>query len=119
MAEPARCLPPAPPSDADPVVLLILGGLVPIAIAELSRMSPYRRAQLAEAAVDVVASTGDALTSGRVDRHSRDGRRRLLPAMARGLAALAYCPGGVTWCGQHWAASGAVPDTTTEAGFDA
>lgn len=69
---------------------------VPLWMDELARLSPdhreHRLRRWARDAVDAVASRGDALQFGGKRGEAAD----VFNHMARGLAALAFCPGGVS-----------------------
>lgn len=79
---------------------------VPLRINELHRLRPDERDERirrwAQEAADIVAQHGDKLMFR--DRHSRRGigTAGVFDALARGLAAGAWVPGGVTWAGLHW-----------------
>ncbi len=89
---------------SDEALKLALGVAVPLRLAELARMTPYQRqgaiAVWREQGEDAVAYAGDFLQV----RH-RDARGETAKAfnrMAKGLAALAHAPGGVSFAGLHW-----------------
>ena len=89
---------------------------VPMAMARLAAMSPqvreWTRGQWAANAASLVGHQGDALMwPARARRATvRSGVRvegtagtvGVFAALARGLAAAAWQPGGVTWLGRHW-----------------
>jgi hypothetical protein len=78
---------------------------VPLLLHDLALLSPAQRAVRirvwAKDAVGPVASRGDALLFG----GKRGEPAKVFNALAKGLAALAYCPGGVTFAGRHWCAA--------------
>lgn len=84
------------------ILIISLQAAVPMEIHRLSLLpEPARQRRIetwAAAAVDEVASHGDALMFG----GRRGDAARPFAALARGLAALAYAPGGVTFGGVHW-----------------
>lgn len=75
---------------------------VPLRIAELQQLPPAVRnrrvAKWAATAVDPIASQGDALQFG----GERGQAASVFNSLARGLAALAHAPGGVTFADTHW-----------------
>lgn len=94
---------PAMP-DALPIAL---EAAVPLRLMELAALSPVERDRVrmrwAHDASDIVASQGDTLMFG----SKRSGAAaNVFNHLARGLAALAYAPGGVTFAGRHWEAGG-------------
>ncbi|WP_329242829.1 hypothetical protein OG417_44810 [Actinoallomurus sp. NBC_01490] len=76
-------------------IQVALEGLIPLHIAEMRNHSFETRKELAEADGQRIASHADKLlyTPGK--------RPRVLSALARGIAALAYQPGGITTLGIH------------------
>jgi hypothetical protein len=84
------------------VLMIALSAAVPLRMAELKAMRGHarcnERVHWVTAAVDEVACKGDVLQYG--------GRRgeaaNVFNHLARGLAALAYQPGGVAFAGIHW-----------------
>jgi len=89
----------------DTAIVTALTGLVPLCMLQLESMSPDRRDAVRETwaheATDIIAESADALTESRDHKASA----KVLTAMARGLAAGAYAPGGVTFAGHHWQAA--------------
>lgn len=78
---------------------LSLDVAVPVAQEELGRMSWAEVERVAAEAVDVVASKGDLI----LYRSTRPGETSAaFVALARGLAALSFAPGGVSFLGRHW-----------------
>ncbi|MFC4048339.1 hypothetical protein ACFOY4_01475 [Actinomadura syzygii] len=69
--------------------------LVPLAIAELAVVPLEMRREIAEEAGDIIAGKADQLM------FASDNKPGVLGPMARGFAALAYQPGGVTALGLH------------------
>lgn len=103
--------------DRDAVLLLdALTVAVPLRIHELRQMSAWRREETvrrwAADATDPTANSGDKLMR-RSERHPATSRHPAEPStadvfntMAKGIAALACCPGGarmwdVLWCATH------------------
>jgi len=90
--------------DAPDVLMLSLMVAVPLRIAELGPLPPkirfWRMRTWAAASVDDVTSRGDIL----MYRHpkARGDTAQVFNNLARGLAALACCPGGVCFAGMHW-----------------
>lgn len=80
----------------------MLAFAVPLWMDELHRIPDVYRDQVvqdwADQAVDVAACEGDVLMYG--DR--KGDAARAFNHVARGIAALAYAPGGVLYAGQHW-----------------
>ena len=104
-------------------LVITLQAAVPLWMAELARMTPEQRdravANWAADAAEVIASNGDTLmfhtkptklTAAQLGTTSRRkpgdevGTASTFNHLARGLAALAYCPGGVQFGGYHWCA---------------
>ncbi|GII88230.1 hypothetical protein Ssi03_62200 [Sphaerisporangium siamense] len=90
-----------PSADVPANLADALGGLVPLAIAEL-RGSTFqeRRAYLAGAA-DIIASKADQMMFHNTKRVRAASTPGVLPAIVRGLAVGAYQPGGATILGVH------------------
>lgn len=90
--------------DDNPALVIGLQAAVQLNMLELSRLDPANRDATrtgwAADAIDPVASRGDALQYG----GKRGEAAKVFNHLARGLAALAYQPGGVTYAGQHWCA---------------
>jgi len=89
-------------NDTEQVLMLSLAIAVPLRIAELTALPDKRRwpriRAWADAAVDIIACEGDTLQYG-----SKPGdAARVFDHLARGVAALAMAPGGVTFHGTHW-----------------
>jgi hypothetical protein len=84
------------------LLLAMLEVAVPLWIAELRGLHAADRVALAHELADSVAYRGDVLqfrskTPGATATAFND--------TARGLAALAYAPGGVKFCGRRWEAT--------------
>lgn len=107
--------PPAVFDDTRWTALLItLDCAVAVRIGDLAAMDPADRARTitswARTGAAAIAAHGDVLQYGG-DKTAK-GRAQVagtFNALARGLAALAYAPGGVTFAGRHWC----TPDPTT------
>lgn len=69
---------------------------VPMAVVELSRVTDDERLALAREHGQYIAEHGDDILYRGV--HTREA----FAALAKGLAALAYQPGGVLFLGEHW-----------------
>lgn len=86
------------------VLLETLRVAVPLWMAGLAALPEPHRANQARSwaalAVDAVASRGDALQFGGKKGEAAD----VFNHLARGVAAAAYTPGGVTFAGIHWCA---------------
>jgi hypothetical protein len=78
------------------VMLISLEAAVPLWIERLRHVPADLLRERASHLADVVAEKGDVLQYG------GKGCAEAFNAVAEGLAALAYCPGGVTFCGLHW-----------------
>lgn len=83
------------------LLLTMLEVAVPLWIHELRSLHPDDRVALAHELADTVASRGDIL---QFRSKKPGGTADVFNATARGLAALAYQPGGVKFCGIHWEA---------------
>lgn len=116
-AEPRPALPPCEPprrdaacahcggggySTHDPsgggLLLLTLEFAVPLAINDLARLPWSIVEQVATSAGQQVAEHADDLQFG--GKHCASA----FAALARGLAAISFAPGGVHFCGVHWCA---------------
>jgi hypothetical protein len=95
-------------SEAQEMLLFVLGGLVPLHLMKLANPAELARAQQEAALIggqaDVIAEAGDRLTaagnfSGAEQRRIRG---QALSATARAIALGAMIEGGITWCGTHW-----------------
>lgn len=79
-------------------LLIALDAAVPLRIMMIRDRSPEMRASDGAFAVDVIASKSDALMFG-----GRKGEAaNAFNWLVKGLAALAYQPGGATFAGRHW-----------------
>lgn len=91
--------------DADQLIVTMLGEAVPVLMGELLRLDgDARRERMMlwrDLSTQVVAERGDALRFG---ASKRGGVAQVFSAVARGVAVLACCPGGITFAGQHWCA---------------
>lgn len=111
---------------ADALLVETLALAVPLRIHELTQMHPQRRTEVAhrwaQQGADRVASQGDKLqfrdkaprrrhTEACVRQGTQQscdclvGTAEVFNPMAKGLAALAFCPGGVHFGGVHWCAA--------------
>lgn len=82
------------------VMTIALEAAVPLHIGDLARQPWQAVEEIAHASADIVASKGDVLQFG-----GRKGEAAgAFNGLARGLAALAFCPGGVRFAGLHFAA---------------
>ncbi|WP_046468670.1 hypothetical protein [Allosalinactinospora lopnorensis] len=91
----------SPTDSADPprnlaVLVTTLHMAVPIAMRKIAGLTDHERRELAGQSAAWVAEHGDDLLYG--GRHCAAAYTML----ARGLAALAFTPGGVTFVGKHW-----------------
>jgi hypothetical protein len=75
-----------------------LDAAVPLHIDEMRTWKPRHRADEAHCLAQVITEKGDVLQYG----GQRGEAARTFTALARGLAAAAYQPGGVTFAGRHW-----------------
>ena len=86
-------------------LLIALEAAVPLHIIELQDRTPEQRVAIAQRSADEVACHGDTLQFG-------GGKRGDVAAvfnhLARGLAAGAFAPGGITFAGHHWCTDHAV-----------
>lgn len=99
----------------DDVLVETLRFAVPLHIVELRHMLPEQRQGIAQKASAVIAAHGDVLMFGGKKGAAGDA----FNSLAKGLAAAAYAPGGVTFAGLHWctdhaACEGASAATVTE-----
>lgn len=90
---------------ASDTLAIALEAAVPLWMLQLDELEPAERHDVmrawATAGADAVASKGDTL----MFKSARGETAATFNALARGLAALAFCPGGVTFAGRHWEAS--------------
>jgi hypothetical protein len=85
-------------------LLIALNAAVPLWIHEMRHWGQDERISLAHSLAQTVASKGDALQFG----SKRKGETaEVFNCTAKGIAALAYQPGGVDFCGVHWEATSA------------
>jgi hypothetical protein len=111
------------PRDTDPLLAISLSCAVPLWIEKVRGWDKREREAKANAAGHTVAygaGAADVATAGRERRGKRgtkkkgkakgtsakprEGAAEVFNSIACGLAILAYCPGGVTWGGNHWEA---------------
>jgi hypothetical protein len=104
--------------NATDLLVDVLRVAVPLRIDEANRKSPALRTHMLHAwrvnAVDAVAYRGDQLLFASKPHKGEGGTADTFNHLARGLAALAFQPGGVRfggliWCARH-APAGAVSD---------
>jgi hypothetical protein len=91
---------------------------VPLEMLHLANLTPDDRADVAAAwaaaAVDLIANSDASLLypikgHPATDRHCAEpGTAATFAATAKGIAAAAYAPGGITAFGRHWCANHAV-----------
>jgi hypothetical protein len=95
--------------DDNPALIFGLQAAVPLWILELTALPEVERdARIrtwARVGADEGGSKGDVLQYG---SKRRGEAAAVFNHLARGLAAAAYQPGGVTWAGQHWCTDHAV-----------
>lgn len=89
-------------TDVDPLLAISLLAAVPLRIMQLAAMDERTRNATvitwAAAAVEPIVSRGDALQYG----GKRGAAADVFNHLARGLAALAWSPGGVLFADIHW-----------------
>lgn len=86
-------------------LVIALEAAVPLHIIELSNRTPEQRAAIAQRSADEVACRGDILQFG---SKKRGAVADVFNHLARGIAVLAFQPGGVTFAGHHWCTSHAL-----------
>lgn len=86
--------------EANPA-LELLEVAVPLRITELRVLSDSERQELAGQAGQYIACHGDDL----MFRSKKGNSAKAFSQLATGLAALAFCPGGVSFAGMHWEVS--------------
>jgi hypothetical protein len=91
------------------LMLMSLQLAVPLRIAELLDLDDEDRELKIEAwrraALQPITERGDLLMYGAASSRSERGQpAQVFNHLARGLASLAFHPGGVTFCGRHWCA---------------
>lgn len=75
-----------------------LGVAVPIWVMELKKLPWPAIEKIAHESAQVVAEKGDVLQFG----GKKGEAAKAFNALAKGLAALSFCPGGVTFLGDHY-----------------
>jgi hypothetical protein len=83
------------------LLLITLDLAVPMEIERLRSFTTDERVQLGHRLVDIIAAEGDNLL---YLGHKKGDTARVFAAVATGLAALAYAPGGVKFAGRRWEA---------------
>ncbi|WP_326646088.1 hypothetical protein OG884_15665 [Streptosporangium sp. NBC_01755] len=88
---------------ADRTELLRIGMevMVPMSIAAVADWSAEGRQAAAVSAADLISSGADQMWEHNPRKRDLP-QGRVTATIARGLAVLAYQPGGVTWAGSHW-----------------
>ncbi len=87
--------------ETQELLRIALSAAVPLWIAEFKHLPWSAVEAIARESGQAVASTGDVIQfKGRKKGESAKAFNHL----ARGLAALAFAPGGVTFLGDHWEA---------------
>lgn len=89
---------------------------VPVEIRKLRRCPDKERQQLASECGQVITEHGDDLLYA---SKKKGDTARAFNALAKGLAALAYQPGGVTFAGLHWCVGSGHSGTRDEYPCDA
>jgi len=86
-------------TTASPLLRAALGAAVPLWVIEL-RKRPWSEIQaIVHECADVIASKGDVI----LYRSKKKGESAAaFNALAKGLAALSFAPGGVTFLGDHY-----------------
>lgn len=100
--------------EVDPLLAICLSCAVPLWIEEVRRWDPAVRQTRAHEAGHVIAygAGAAAVATGGKERNKSTAKKKrpnkgaseVFNAMAMGLAILAFCPGGVTFAGNHWEA---------------
>ena len=103
-------------NPADITLVETLRLAVPLHIADMRHLTPQQRMTIATRCAQEMSTRGDLLmfadpkrqakkqrTGGRLSSRERE-TRDTFSALARGLACLAYQPGGATFAGLHWCA---------------
>ena len=76
-----------------------LSAAVPLYILSMTSLTDDERITLARECSQVIASHGDDIM---FRSHKKGKTAQAFDALARGLAAAAYQPGGITFAGLHW-----------------
>jgi hypothetical protein len=98
----------------DPLMAICLSAAVPLWIEKVRAWTPEERQANAHAAGHMIAygAGAAAVATGGKERNKSTRKRpdqgaaEVFNSIACGLAILAYCPGGVTFAGQHWEVTG-------------
>lgn len=77
--------------------------------------TPERRIEAAQRAAALISEKADRLVREPTTKHHHDVRAELLNGLAAGVAAMSYCPGGVTVFGKTFAVNEVVGGPSTEA----
>lgn len=72
---------------------------VPLHIEEMKGMPWEQIEELAHGTAQIIAEKGDV---AQFKSEKKGESAKAFNAIARGLAALSFCPGGVTFLGDHW-----------------
>lgn len=81
------------------VMRIALSAAVPLWIMQLKRLSEAERLELARLAGQTIAEKGDVLQFG---SKKKGAAAEVFNQLAKGIAALSFAPGGVTFLGDHW-----------------
>jgi hypothetical protein len=85
-------------SDNDALLRITLSAAVPLWIERLRTTPLAELMKRAPELADVIASKGDVLQYKRKKGESA----HAFNALAEALAIMSFCPGGVTFAGDHW-----------------
>jgi hypothetical protein len=77
----------------------VLGCAVPLWVMDLKKLPWPEIEKIAHESAQIVAEKGDVLQFG---SKKKDEAAAAFNALAKGLAALSFCPGGVTFLGDHY-----------------
>jgi hypothetical protein len=77
----------------------VLGCAVPLWVMDLRRLPWPEIEKIAHESAQIVAEKGDVLQFG---SKKKGEAAAAFNALAKGLAALSFCPGGVTFLGDHY-----------------
>lgn len=92
--------------DLDPITTACLGVAVPMWIDRMRGWQSEARQETALELGDLIACSqgAAALSDPEARGTARKGElARVFNALAQGVAILAFCPGGITFAGHHWA----------------
>lgn len=90
------------PPEKRELLRIALGAAVPLWIHEFRKLTPEERIKIVRECGDIVAEKGDVI---QFKSKKRGETAKAFNALAKGIAVLAFSPGGVTFLGDHYEAT--------------